>query len=206
MAETKTPAWNMKGTLVIACNCDYGCPCNVNGRPTTGKCEGGWTWQLEAGVYGDVKLGGLCIGLYANWPAAIHEGNGVATTLIDERADTAQRDSFRALLEGRSGGPWAIFRKTFTELQGPNYVRYEVDSTTQLPRVRGGDALAIETEYIRNPVTKETVHPRLALPEGLVGKEFALVASKRFTLRADKVQYDHSGRYAAFGFFQYFGP
>lgn len=206
MAETKTPAWNMKGTLIIACNCDYGCPCNVNGRPTTGKCEGGWTWQLEAGVYGDVKLGGLCIGLYANWPAAIHEGNGVATTLIDERADAAQRDALRSLVEGRSGGPWAIFRKTFTELLGPNYVPYEVDSASQLPRVRGGDALAIETEYIRNPVTKETIHPRLALPEGLVVKDCALVASKRFTLRADKVQYDHSGRYAAFGFFQYFGP
>ena len=206
MAETKTPAWNMKGTLVIACNCDYGCPCNVNGRPTTGKCEGGWTWQLEQGIYGDVKLTGLCVGLYANWPAAIHEGNGVATTLIDERADTAQRDALRALVEGRSGGPWAIFRKTFTELHGPNFVPYKVDAEGRLPHVRAGDALEIETEYIRNPVTKETIHPRLALPEGLVVKDCALVASTRFKFNADKVRYDHSGRYAAFGFFQYFGP
>ena len=206
MAETKAPAWNMKGTLIIACNCEYGCPCNVNGRPTKGKCEGGWTWQLEDGVYGDVKLSGLSIGLYANWPAAIHEGNGVATTLIDERADAAQREALRSLVEGRSGGPWAIFRKTFTELGGPNYVAYEVDTENRLPRVLGGDALTIETEYIRNPVTKETIHPRLALPEGLLVKDMALVGSKRFTLSADKVRYDHSGRYAAFGFFQYFGP
>jgi hypothetical protein len=142
----------------------------VNGRPTTGKCEGGWTWQLEQGVYGDVKLGGLC----------------------DQRADAAQREALQSLVEGRSGGP--------------NYVPYEVDSETRLPRVRGGDALTIETEYIRNPVTKETIHPRLALPEGLVVKDCALVASKRFTLRSGKVQYDHSGRYAAFGFFRYFGP
>jgi len=81
-----------------------------------------------------------------------------------------------------------------------------VDSEGRLPRVRAGDALTIETEYIRNPLTKETIHPRLALPEGLLLKDAALVGSKRFTLRADKVQYDHSGRYAAFGFFQYFGP
>jgi hypothetical protein len=40
----------------------------------------------------------------------------------------------------------------------------------------------------------------------LAGKELALVASKRFKFSADKVRYDHSGRYAAFGFFQYFGP
>ena len=119
---------------------------------------------------------------------------------------TPQRDALRALVEGRSGGPWAIFRKTFTELQGPNFVPYKVDAEGRLPHVRAGDALEIETEYIRNPVTKETIHPRLALPEGLVVKDCALVASTRFKFNADKVRYDHSGRYAAFGFFQYFGP
>ena len=81
-----------------------------------------------------------------------------------------------------------------------------MDAEGRLPRVRAGDALEIETEYIRNPVTKETIHPRLALPEGLVVKDAALVGSKRFVFNADKVRYDHSGRYAAFGFFQYFGP
>jgi hypothetical protein len=44
------------------------------------------------------------------------------------------------------------------------------------------------------------------MPEGLLVKDIALVGSKRFKLNADKVRYDHSGRYAAFGFFQYFGP
>jgi hypothetical protein len=206
MAETKTPAWTMKGVLIIACNCEYGCPCNVNGRPTLGKCEGGWTWQIEQGKYGELRLDGLNMGLYANWPAAIHEGNGVATTLIDDRADPSQRDALSALVEGRAAGPWAIFRKTFKELHGPHFVRYEVQTESRLPTVRGGDKLAIETEWIRNPVTKETTHPRLVLPEGLLVKEVALVGSKRFKLDAGEVSYDHSGRYASFGFFQYFGP
>lgn len=206
MAETKTPAWTMKGVLIIACNCEYGCPCNVNGRPTTGKCEGGWTWQIEQGKYGELTLDGLNMGLYANWPAAIHEGNGVATWLIDDRADPSQREALAALVEGRAAGPWAIFRKTFKELHGPHVVRYEVQTESRLPTVRGGDKLAIETEWIRNPVTKETTHPRLALPEGLLVKDIALVGSRRFKLDAGEVGYDHSGRYAAFGFFQYFGP
>lgn len=205
MADTKASAWMMKGKVIIACNCDYGCPCNVNGRPTLGHCEGGWTWQIEQGTYGDVRLDALHIGLYCDWPAAIHEGNGVATYLIDERANEAQRAALRTLLEGTAGGPWGIFRKTFAELHGPRYVRYEVDAETQLPRVHAGDAVAIDMEYIRNPVTKETVHPRLVLPEGLVLKEAALVGTKRFTVTDDHVKYDHSGRYGAFGFFQYFG-
>src|SRR2546428_12837803 len=112
MAETKAPAWNMKGTLVIACNCEYGCPCNVNGRPTLGNCEGGWTWQIEAGVYGDVELDGPNLGLSADWAAALHEGNGVATTPIDDPAHTAQREALPALVEGRAGGPWGPFPPT----------------------------------------------------------------------------------------------
>ena len=198
--------WRIKGDFLDFCRCAVPCPCTFAQAPTDGECDGIIAWHVREGNYGDVKLDGLNLGLYADWPAAIHEGNGVATTLIDDRANTAQRDALRALVEGRSGGPWAIFRKTFTELNGPNYVPYEVDSEGRLPRVHAGDALTIETEYIRNPVTKETIHPRLALPEGLLVKDVALVGSKRFTLRADKVRYDHSGRYAAFGFFQYFGP
>ena len=190
MAETKPAKWTVKGTVIISCNCDYGCPCNVNGRPTFGNCEGGWTWHIEQGAFDELKLDGLNIGLYCDWPAAIHEGNGVATYLIDERASEPQRAALQTLLEGNGGGPWAVFRKTFTELHGPRYVRYEVD----------------DEEYILNPVTKETIHPRVVLPEGLIVKDAALVGTKEFTVTDDHVKYDHSGRYGAFGFFQYFGP
>lgn len=199
-------AWRMKGQVLIACNCDYGCPCNVNAPPTHGDCEGGWTWQIEQGVYGDVKLDGLWAGLYADWPKAIHEGNGVAVYLLDERADEAQRSALGALLEGQAGGPWAIFRKTLRELHGPRYARFSADGAGQLPGVRADGVVEIATEFIRNPVTKETVHPRIAMPEGLIVKEAALLASSRFVVTHDQVRYDHSGKYAATGYFQYVGP
>src|SRR3977135_1247747 len=139
MAAVKPTNWMMKGQVIISCNCDYGCPCNVNGRPTTGNCEGGWTWHIEQGSSGDLRLDGLNIGLYCNWPAAIHEGNGVATYLIDDGADEAQRGALRPLLEGAAGGPWGVFRKTFRERHGPRYVHYEVDAERKLPRVMAAD-------------------------------------------------------------------
>ena len=196
----------MKGQITIACNCDYGCPCNVNARPTRGDCEGGWTWLIEEGVFGDLRLDGLHASLYADWPKAIHEGDGIAMYVIDERASQSQRDALRTLLEGQAGGPWAIFRKTFRELHGPNYARYTMNTDGPLPRVHVEGAVEIATEFIRNPVTKETVHPRLSLPEGLVVKDAALLGSSRFVVTHDRVKYDHSGKYAAHGFFQYFGP
>ena len=30
-------SWKLGGTLLIACNCDYGCPCNFNALPSHGK-------------------------------------------------------------------------------------------------------------------------------------------------------------------------
>ena len=78
-------AWSMEGTVLVACNCDYGCPCNVNGLPTTGKCEGGWTWHVEEGRYGETSLGGLNLSIFAEWPGAIHEGGGRAVSFFDER-------------------------------------------------------------------------------------------------------------------------
>ena len=54
-------AWNLEGTVLVACNCDYGCPCNYNALPTTGKCEGGWMWIVDKGRSGDVSLDGLLV-------------------------------------------------------------------------------------------------------------------------------------------------
>ncbi len=58
-----------------------------------------------------MKLDGLSFSLYANWPGAIHEGNGEALMLIDERADAraAIRPSRRCLAESLAdhGKCWA---------------------------------------------------------------------------------------------------
>src|SRR6266540_3731742 len=82
---TMAESWHLNGKVLVACNCDWGCPCNFNALPTKGKCEGGWTWHVEKGSYGDVDLDGLSFSVYVNWPGAIHEGNGEALVLLDER-------------------------------------------------------------------------------------------------------------------------
>jgi hypothetical protein len=60
-------------------------------------------------------------------------------------------------------------------------------------------------EPITNPVTGDAIHPRLLLPEGLLTRDMGLYASKTFAVRQG-VDYDHSGRYAAMGAFEYAGP
>src|SRR5690606_37005189 len=82
--------WRVSGAVLVTCNCDWGCPCNFQARPSKGNCEGGWTWHIERGSYGNVSLDGLNCSVYVNWPGAIHEGNGEALILVDAAADQEQ--------------------------------------------------------------------------------------------------------------------
>ena len=205
MAESTPAEWKLKGTVLIACNCDYGCPCNFNAPPTHGHCEGGWAWHVQDGRYGDTDLSGLTFSVAADWPKAIHEGNGEAAVLIDVRANEAQREALRTLVSGAAGGPWGILKNTWTEVQEPRYVEFEIDLAGQRSKAKAGDLFELEMEPIRNPVTGVEATPGAVLPQGFITKDPWFAASKVF--RVDHgVHYDHSGNYAAVGSFEYSGP
>ena len=197
--------WTLRGTVVVACNCDYGCPCNFNALPTQGKCEGGWTWHVEDGRVGDVSLDGLTFTVLVNWPGAIHEGGGHALILVDENADNGQRDAIATLVSGDVGGPWGVLAWTWPTIEGPHPVRYTVEIDGVNSRVEAGETLLIESEPIRNPVSGAEVHPGAVLPEGIIFKRGDFGSSKRFRLR-HAIGWDRSGQYTAVAPFDYAGP
>ena len=196
--------WTMTGTVLIACNCDYGCPCNFNALPTTGKCEGGWTWHVEKGAYGDTDLSGLTFTLKVNWPGAIHEGNGEGLLLVDERSTEAQRQAVHTLVLGGEGGPWGILGWTWPTLHGPEAVPYELELAGLHSRVTAGEQFELEMEPIRNPVTGAEVTPAVELPQGIIVKHGAFASSKRFSV--PRLGFDFADRYTAVGPFEYSGP
>ena len=199
--ETAVP-WHINGTVLIACNCDYGCPCNFNALPTTGDCEGGWTWYIEDGHYGDTPLTGLAVSMVADWPKAIHEGNGEAIVLVDERADDAQREALLGLLSGNVGGPWAILSTTLSKIHDPQFVSFDLVLNGEHSTLRAGEALELTMRPIRNSVTGAEVHPGAALPEGFIFKEGSFATSDTFRVQ-DGLHFDHSGKYTAFAPFAY---
>jgi len=202
---TTQTGWTLKGTVVIACNCDYGCPCNFNARPSRGKCEGGWTWVVREGSYGDVRLDGLAFSVFVNWPGAIHEGNGEGLILVDDRADDRQRDAIATLVKGGVGGPWGTLAWTWPTVHGPKLVHYEVTLAGAASRVKAGDSVHVESTTIRNPVSGAEVHPGVVLPEGIIVKRADLGCSAVFRV-TDDIAMDHSGQYTAVGEFEYTGP
>lgn len=98
-------SWQLNGNIIIACNCDFDCPCNFNAPPSHGKCEGGWVWAITDGLVRDVRVDGLVVALYAAWPGAIHEGAGRAVAYMEIPPMTSRgkrsRDSSAANSAGR---------------------------------------------------------------------------------------------------------
>ena len=196
-------SWQLNGNILIACNCDYGCPCNFNALPTHGDCEGGWIWSIDNGTVDGVDLKGRAVAVFADWPQAIHQGGGQAGGYFDDGADDDQTRTLTRILRGEVGGPWAMFINTY-ELDGPHRARFAFNHSdfTSTATVEGVSEL--ELQPIRNPVSGNEVHPEMVLPEGLIVKRAGLGASKVFRVHGD-VAYDHSGKYAAFGKFAYSG-
>ena len=42
--------WTIKGMWLEACKCNFGCPCNFDGFPTLGFCEGNVGVKWSNGV------------------------------------------------------------------------------------------------------------------------------------------------------------
>jgi hypothetical protein len=140
-----------------------------------------------------------------DWPGAIHEGNGRALILVDERADQGQREAIATLVGGDAGGPWGVLAWTWPTVDGPHPVAYELELDGLNALLRAGDALVLETEPIRNPVTGAEVHPRAVLPEGIVFKQGDFGSSKTFRV-GNGISFEHSGCYTAVAPFEYAGP
>ncbi|HUL72750.1 MAG TPA: DUF1326 domain-containing protein [Vicinamibacterales bacterium] len=197
--------WRLSGKVLISCNCDWGCPCNFNARPTKGYCEGGWTWHIDEGASDDVRLDGLNFSVFAKWPGAIHEGNGEALILIDERANPAQRAAIEELLGGKIGGPWGVLGWTWPKVHGPHATSFDLVFDGVKTRLKCGDFVDITCGPIRNPVSGAEAYPGMTLPQGIVVKRADLGMTTRFHVKGG-IEYDHTGQYMAVGPFEYAWP
>lgn len=197
--------WSMQGTLLQGCNCDYGCPCNFNARPTQGDCEGTWSGYIDQGNYGAVQLGGLNFTMICDWPQAIHEGNGECQLLIDAKASQEQRDGLLTILKGEVGGPWSILKNTFSKYYEPQFVDFETKLEGAHSSVRAGDVFELEMEPIKNPVTGAEAFPGVVLPQGLLYRESTRASTKTYRVRGN-INYEYTGTDAAFSPFSWSGP
>jgi hypothetical protein len=180
--------WRIKGREFANCNCSYGCPCQFNAPPTHGDCRAAGGWQIDEGVFGAVKLDNLrAAGLYA-WPGAVHQGNGTMQLIIDERANTAQREALVKILNGQETAEmatmWWVFAAMCSTKLAPLFrpIEFEVDVDARRARLVVPGIVESSGEPIRNPVTGAEHRARIDLPHGF---EYRLAEIGSGRTRAD---------------------
>ena len=164
--------WTIRGREFLHCNCAYGCPCQFNALPTTGRCEGLGVVDIDEGRHGDTDLSGLRIAAVLSWPGPIHEGGGEVLPIVDERADDRQREALLRIMSGLDTAEGAtffqVFAATYSKVHDPVFapIDFEMDVDGRSARVSIPGYVDARGEPIRNPVTGEEHRARINLPTG----------------------------------------
>lgn len=150
--------WMIRGPKIGGCNCDYGCPCEFNGRPTHGQCEGMEAMRIEEGYFGDVRLDGVIFAARFRWPGAVHEGGGIAQAFVHKEATEDQIEALFKILSGEEQEPTTLFNiygATMDSELDPVFT--EIDFDCDFENATGSfnvhDVMEFDLTPIKNPVT-----------------------------------------------------
>jgi hypothetical protein len=168
MANTN---WRLEGDWIKNCNCAFGCPCDFNAKPTNGECKGLLGMRITKGNFGDTPLDGLSFFMVVQFPGPLHEGNGQAQPLIDERATPAQREALFNILSGKNsadGTLFNIFSMIVTRMHDPIFspVHLEFNESSRTARLSIPGVMETDVEPIKNPITGAPHRIQVVMPEG----------------------------------------
>lgn len=199
--------WQIDGHYVTACNCDYGCPCNFNARPTPGYCEGLLGIAIAQGRYGDVVLDRTSIAMIAKWPGAIHEGNGRGVLFIDESTNDDQREALRVICSGDVGGAFGmVIKNTVPHLDGPLYAPVTIRIAGKESTIAVDGRARVTFDSIKNPVTGAESFPRVVLPQGLWSNELEQFTTAEFEAGEGDLAMSHPGKVGQIAEIHWHGP
>jgi hypothetical protein len=163
--------WRLEGEWIKNCNCAFGCPCDFNARPTHGECRGLFGMHITRGHHAEVGLDGPKFVITVHFPGPLHEGNGEAQPIIDERASAEQRDALFRILSGAESADGTLFRifsAIVTRMHDPVFapIEFTFDRTARRAGIHVPGVLDTDVEPIRNPVTGAPHRIQVVMPEG----------------------------------------
>ena len=164
--------WMIRSNTYGNCNCATNCGCQFNLPSTHGSCqfvEGG---HIEEGYFNDTSLNGLNWVFMIIWPGEIAEGNGKQLVIIDELANSDQRDALTKIVRGDAGEPgsnhFSVFGSTCSEKLDALYlpIEYDVDLEARTAHLKIPDLVDSVGSPIVDEFSGEEFHIALARTAG----------------------------------------
>jgi hypothetical protein len=179
--------WHLSGDYFENCSCSVACPCffstaaPLTSRPTEGYCSVPLVFHIDSGRYGNVVLDGLNVFVILRSPGVMAEGDWLAATYIDQRADDKQTEALTAIFTGAAGGPMAAFIPLISKNLGVSKVpiTFRIDGKKRSAEIPGILHMSVDPVQTMHPSGEMWVnigHPvspdRMALGIGAPGNTF----------------------------------
>jgi len=146
--------------------------------------------------------------LYA-WPGPIFEGKGELQAIIDERADTRQREALVKILRGEeteeSATHWWVYNAMCDKIHELLYkpIEYEVDIEARTARVKIPGVIESLGCPIKSPATGQEHRVRIDIPTGI---EFELAEVGSATTKSTAaIKLDLKDTYGQFNLLRHSG-
>lgn len=209
MADT----WSIEGAWFKNCNCDPGCPCDFNQAPTHGNCEGIIGMRIDKGHFGDVPLDGVKWAGAAYWPGRIDEGDGHIVPIVDEAADSDQRNAILTLVSGQAGGTlFEIFSAVCPHVREPVFapIDFEFDIESRSGSLRAGDVIDCTVETLRGIDPPDPYQILVRIPGGFeyTGENDEAETALTKTLKVSgggELDYEHTDSHSSMAFVKHEG-
>lgn len=205
--DGRRPKWTIAGEYLDSCNCDWGCPCQFNAKPTHQSCEGLSVVRVDRGSYGTAALDGLCFAAAYRFPGPIHEGHGTAAFYLDHRGTDEQFDALSQIVTGNAGGgPFVIYSSLVDVVQAPQRARISFVPRGIRSRARVGSWGTLVLEPIRNPVTGRPHLAVIELPEGFEASRMEQASTQRMEVDSGDLAFAYRHTYASYSKVRWSGP
>lgn len=207
MAASDQAKWHMAGESVVTCNCAWGCPCQFNAAPTTGRCQALAVHDVREGHYGGVSLAGVRFAQVVSWPGRIDQGNGTRLVVIDENASREQREAIAALFGGKQGGAYfEIFGAVCPHTAQPVFkaIEFKGDRERRTASFRIAGVAEFTAEPIKNSVDGSEHRARIVLPTGFEYHEAEMGNATRMSAKAGgELDFEYRDTYAQLNTFDW---
>ena len=158
-------AWRLDGTYFENCSCEVVCPCaatDLTAPADYERCRVLFAFHVDSGQVDGVDVSGLTIGLFADTPAQMIEGNWRVGLFMDADATEQQSAKLAGVFSGQMGGPMAALAPLIGEFLGIDTAPIEYSESGRSHHVKIGDAIEIDVEDATSPLDPDGPPPKLA--------------------------------------------
>ncbi|MCH9704832.1 MAG: DUF1326 domain-containing protein [Proteobacteria bacterium] len=195
--------WNIKGEVLLSCNCDVFCPCVISlgrARPSAGYCHSWWGINITEGMADGESLAGLRIGILLDVPGKMGEGGWTVALYIDENASATAYANLTQIFTGQAGGSLGILSLLVANVLGVERANLTFDQTADgwhmLVTNAGGKVAdcAIAKQAGKNPDEDVVV----TNSQYWVASDITVAIGKKSKVRAHGRIWDFSGQSAEY--------